>query len=63
MDRASQILKIIEENPEIHIYGIIKESKFKNGVIQYYLRKLERQSKKNSLDYSKMVLNMMKMHF
>jgi len=45
MDRTSKILKIIEENPGIHIRGIIKESKFENGVIQYHLRKLEKQDK------------------
>ena len=45
MDRTSHILKIIEENPGIHIRGIIKESKFENGVVQYHLKKLENQSK------------------
>ena len=45
MDRTALILKIIEENPGIHVRGIIKESKFENGVVQYHLRKLEKQSK------------------
>ncbi len=49
MDRTSQILKIIEENPGIHIRGIIKESKFENGVVQYHLRKLEETKRKELL--------------
>ena len=48
MDRTSQILKIIEENPGIHIRGIIRETKFENGVVQYHLRKLEKQNKVKS---------------
>lgn len=45
MNRTEKILKIIESNPGIHVRGIINESKFENGVVQYHLRKLEKQSK------------------
>ena len=48
MDRTSKILKIIEDNPGIHVRGIINESKFENGVVQYHLEKLEKQNKVRS---------------
>jgi len=45
VDRTEKILTIIEDNPGIHVRGIIKESKFENGVVQYHLKKLEKQGK------------------
>ena len=45
MDRTSKILKIIQNNPGIYVREILKKSKLENGVVQYHLKKLERESK------------------
>lgn len=41
MDKDKKILKLIQENPEIYVREIVKNSGFVNGVVQYHLRKLE----------------------
>ena len=45
MNRTTQILKIIEQNPGIYVREIIKKTKLANGVVQYQLKKLEKNSK------------------
>ena len=45
MDNTSKILKIIQKNPGIHVKGIMKEGRLQNGVVQYHLRKLEKEGK------------------
>ena len=53
MDRTKTILKIIEDNPGIHVRGIINETDLKNGVIVHYLEKLEKNGKIRSKKYSR----------
>ena len=48
MERRDKILKIIHENPGIHVRGLMKESGLENGVILHHLRKLEEAGKVKS---------------
>lgn len=42
MDRATQIIEVIEKNPGIKFREIMRETGMKNGVLGYYAGKLER---------------------
>ena len=53
MDRTKIILKIIQNNPGIHVRGIINETGLKNGVIVHYLDKLEKNGKIKSKKFSR----------
>lgn len=41
MDRASQIIQVVEKNPGIKFREIMRETGMKNGVLGYYVTKLE----------------------
>lgn len=43
MDRAMQIIQIIEKNPGIKFREIMRETGMKNGVLEYYAAKLEKE--------------------
>jgi predicted transcriptional regulator len=43
LNRSNIILKTIQNNPGIHIKGLMDKTKLANGVITHYLTKLERQ--------------------
>ena len=43
MDRAMQLIEIIEKNPGIKFREIMRETGMKNGVLGYYAEKLERE--------------------
>ena len=45
MDRPNFILKTIQDNPGIYTRELIRKTKLSNGVVQYHLRKLEKESK------------------
>lgn len=45
MENHEVILKTIQENPGIYTREIIRKTKLSNGVVQYHLRKLEKESK------------------
>ena len=53
MDRTKLILEIIQNNPGIHVRGIINETNLENGVIVYYLGKLEKNGKIKSKKFSR----------
>lgn len=53
MDRVEIISKAIQENPGIHVRGIIRETGMKNGVVAHYLEKLEKDGKVRSKRYSR----------
>lgn len=53
MNRQENILKIIQENPGIHVRGMINEIGLENGVLVHYLEKLEKQGKIKSKKYSR----------
>jgi len=53
LDRANIIVKIIQNNPGIHVRGIMNEASLENGVIVYYLDKLEKQGKIKSKKYTR----------
>ena len=53
MNRSELILKTIQENPGIHIRGIIDETGLENGVITHYLDKLENQGKVKSKKFTR----------
>ena len=53
MKRFDLILKIIQNNPGIHIRGIIKETGLENGVVMHYLEKLDKQGKIKSKKYTR----------
>ena len=53
MDRINKILKVIENNPGIHLRGIMNEADLENGVIVHYLEKLEKQGKTKSRKYTR----------
>lgn len=42
MDRAMRLIEIIEKNPGIKFREIMREAGMKNGVLEYYAGKLER---------------------
>ena len=42
MDRRFQIVEIIEKNPGIKFREIMRETDMKNGVLEYYANKLEK---------------------
>ncbi|MGI0087607.1 MAG: winged helix-turn-helix transcriptional regulator [Nitrosotalea sp.] len=42
MDRATQIIEVIEKNPGIKFREIMRETGMKNGVLGHYATKLER---------------------
>lgn len=42
MDRATQIIQIIEKNPGIKFREIMRETGMKNGVLAYYTTKFEK---------------------
>lgn len=41
MDRATQLIQVIEKNPGIQFSEIMRETGMKNGVLSHYTRKLE----------------------
>ncbi len=43
MDRVVQIIQVIEKNPGIKFREIMRETGMKNGVLEYYAAKLERE--------------------
>jgi predicted transcriptional regulator len=43
LNKKAQILDAIQNNPGIHIRGLIRETGFENGVITHHLNKLEKQ--------------------
>ena len=45
MDRHTLILKTIQDNPGIYTREIIRKTNLSNGVVQYHLRKLEKESR------------------
>lgn len=45
MENIDKILQAIQENPGIYTREIIRKTKLSNGVVQYYLRKLENLSR------------------
>lgn len=53
MDRISIIAKIIQNNPGIHVRGIMNETELENGVIVHHLEKLEKQGKIKSKKYTR----------
>jgi len=53
LDRINKILKVIENNPGIHLRGIMNEADLENGVIVHYLEKLEKQGKTKSRKYTR----------
>lgn len=48
MGKQDEILETIQENPGIHVRGIIKKTGYENGVVLYHLRQLEMQGKARS---------------
>jgi predicted transcriptional regulator len=44
MDNSEKILKTIQNNPGIYMREIIRKNKLSTGVVQYHLRKLEKNS-------------------
>lgn len=42
MDRTMQIMQVIEKNPGIKFREIMRETGMKNGVLEYYTSKLEK---------------------
>ncbi len=42
MDRVMQIMQVIEKNPGIKFREIMRETGMKNGVLEYYAAKLEK---------------------
>ena len=46
-------MKIIQNNPGIHVRGIINETSLENGVIVYHLEKLEKAGKIKSKKYTR----------
>ena len=46
------ILQTIQNNPGIHVRGLIDEINLKNGVITHYLEQLEKQGKIKSKKYT-----------
>jgi len=48
LDNSGKILKLIKNNPGIYIREIIKKSKLTNGVVQYHLKKLEKNNQVRS---------------
>jgi len=53
LDRISIIAKIIQNNPGIHVRGIMNETELENGVIVHHLEKLEKQGKIKSKKYTR----------
>jgi predicted transcriptional regulator len=53
LKRFDLILKIIQNNPGIHIRGIIEETGLENGVVMHYLEKLDKQGKIKSKKYTR----------
>jgi len=53
LKRPDLILQTIQNNPGIHIRGLIAETSLENGVIVHYLEKLERQGKIKSKKYTR----------
>ena len=45
MKNHELILKTIQDNPGIYTREIIRKTKLSNGVVQYHLRKLEKESR------------------
>ncbi len=43
MDRVTQIFQVIEKNPGIKFREIMRETGMKNGVLEYYAAKLEKE--------------------
>lgn len=43
MDRSTHIMQIIEKNPGIKFREIMRETGMKNGVLEYYTNKLEKE--------------------
>lgn len=44
MNNSEKILKTIQDNPGIYVREIIRKNKLSTGVVQYHLRKLEKNS-------------------
>jgi predicted transcriptional regulator len=44
VDNSEKILKTIQDNPGIYVREIMKKNRLSTGVVQYHLRKLERNS-------------------
>jgi len=53
MDRSNIIVKTIQNNPGIHVRGIMNETDLENGVVVHYLEKLEKQGKIKSKKYTR----------
>jgi predicted transcriptional regulator len=45
MDRASQIIQVIKENPGIRFSEIMRQTGLKNGVLSHHLAKIEQEGK------------------
>lgn len=43
VDRKAQILDVIQNNPGIHIRGLMRETGIESGVIIHYLNKMEKE--------------------
>jgi predicted transcriptional regulator len=44
VDNSEKILKTIQDNPGIYVREIMKKNRLSTGVVQYHLRKLEKNS-------------------
>lgn len=53
MKRSDFILEIIQNNPGIHVRGIMNETDLENGIIVHYLEKLEKQGRIKSRKYTR----------
>jgi len=53
LKRLDFILQTIQNNPGIHVRGLIDETGLKNGVIAHYLEQLEKQGNVKSKKYTK----------
>ena len=53
MNRTDLILETIQNNPGIHVRGLIDKTDLENGVIIYYLDKLEKEGKIKSKKHTR----------
>lgn len=53
LDRLNIILQTIQNNPGIHVRGLIDQTGLENGVVTHYLDKLEKEGKIKSKKYSR----------
>ena len=53
LNRSDIILQVIQNNPGIHVRGLIDETCLRNGVITHYLDRLEKTGKIKSKKYTR----------